>query len=647
MSVQFGRWNFSGLAAAPEYLEKAAKLLAPYGPDGEGHYSGPGMDIIYRAFHTTRESRRERQPHQLRSGGVLTWDGRLDNREELIRELEVHLAPEATDLAIVAAAYEQWGTKSFAKLVGDWALSIWEPRERALLLAKDFLGSRHLYYTWDKEQITWSTILDPLVLLANKTFQLEEEYIAGWLAFFPAAHLTPYVGIHAVPPSCFVTIRPEKHAVTKYWDFDPRKQIRYATDAEYEEHFRTVFRESVRRRLRSHAPVLAELSGGMDSSSIVCMADRIIAYGEAETPSLETISYYDDSEPNWNERPYFTRLEETRGRVGCHIDVSASSAPNSSELDSHGDFFAATPGSCTGLNETSRKFGSYLRTQGSRVLLSGIGGDEVTGGVPTPTPELMDAIGRLRLQTLAHGLKVWALDKRKPWLYLFSEAVREFLPPALVGVDKPLRPVGWLFPAFRARHRDALCGYPSRVKLFGAPPSFQENIFTLGVLRRQTACQELSSAPLHERRHPYLDRGLLEFLYAIPREQLVRPGQRRSLMRRALRDIVPSEILNRRRKAYVARSALMSVFDDWKELGKRPQMLSVLFGIVDRRIFGEAVERASRGEVHIVAMIRTLQVESWLRIAVGRALTLPREYGIKSPSARLLSHPSLLSRVFR
>ena len=80
-------------------------------------------------------------------------------------------------------------------------------------------------------------------------------------------------------------------------------------------------REAVRRRLRSDSPILAELSGGMDSSSIVCMADTIIARGNAETPRLDTLSYYDDSEPNWNERPYFTKVEEKRGRTGCHIDV--------------------------------------------------------------------------------------------------------------------------------------------------------------------------------------------------------------------------------------------------------------------------------------------------------------------------------------
>jgi asparagine synthase (glutamine-hydrolysing) len=644
MSVQFGRWSFNDLPAAPDHLEKAAGMLAPYGPDGEGRYSGPGVDIIYRAFHTTREARREQQPQQLPSGAVLTWDGRLDNREELIGQLRGQVTLESADVAIAAAAYEQWGTNSFAKLIGDWALSIWEPRERALILAKDFLGSRHLYYIADQEQVTWSTILDPLVLLANKSFELEEEYIAGWLSLFPAAYLTPYVGIHAVPPSTFVRLRPGKETVTKYWDFDPRKQICYATDGEYEEHFRTVFRESVRRRLRSDAPVLAELSGGMDSSSIVCMADTILSQANAEAPRLDTISYYDDSEPNWNERPYFSRVEEKRGRRGCHIDVSGCT---SSELDSNGNLFAATPGSCFGLTETGRHFGTCVTKQGNRVLLSGIGGDEVTGGVPTPIPSLMDALGRAQVHTLAQQLKVWALDKRRPWFHLLWEAASGFFPPSLVGVTKPLRPVPWLFPTFLRRHREALTGYPARISLFGALPTFQENMATLEALRRQIECQGLPFAPPYEKRHPYLDRDMVEFLYAIPREQLVRPGQRRSLMRRALRDIVPSEILHRRRKAYVARSSLMIVFSEWAELvGRRPQMLSALFGIVDSKALGTVIEQARRGEeVHIVALMRTLQVESWFRTIAGRILP-PRETSVEPRPARLLSNTTVLSPVF-
>src|SRR6266446_3946370 len=233
MSVQFGRWNWEGQPPAPGYIERVSAALAPYGPDSNESYSKGGVEILYRAFYTTKESRRETQPHVSPSGAVITWDGRLDNRAELISELRDFLTISSTDVAIVAAAYEKWGTGCFAKLIGDWALSIWSPNNRSLLLAKDPIGTRHLYYTIDKDQITWCTILDPLVLFAGKTFSICEEYIAGWLAtMLPAAHLTPYVGIDAVPPSSFVLFRSGKHAITKYWDVDPEKKIRYHTDAE-------------------------------------------------------------------------------------------------------------------------------------------------------------------------------------------------------------------------------------------------------------------------------------------------------------------------------------------------------------------------------------------------------------------------------
>src|SRR5580700_10594927 len=137
MSVQFGRWNFSGEPIKQDYLEKVRPVLAPYGPDDEGSYANSNIHILHRAFHTTRESRRETQPYVLSSGAVLNWDGRLDNREELVRSLTDVLTIASTDVAIVGAAYEVWGAACFAKLIGDWALSIWDPRTRSLTLAKD------------------------------------------------------------------------------------------------------------------------------------------------------------------------------------------------------------------------------------------------------------------------------------------------------------------------------------------------------------------------------------------------------------------------------------------------------------------------------------------------------------------------------
>src|SRR5260370_944354 len=377
MSVQFGRWNFDGKPVDREYLEKVKPLLAPYGPDDAESYSKYNITILYHAFHTTKESRRETQPHVTGSAGALTWDGRLDNRADLIRQLRDAVTIASTDVEIVAAAYEYWGRDCLAMLIGDWALSLWDPQTRSLILAKDPIGTRHLYYSFDNDHVTWSTILDPLVIFAGKTFTLCEEHIAGWFSFFPAVHLTPYVGIQSVPPSSSVLLRPGNDTVRKYWDFDPAKRIRYLTDAEYEDHFRAVF--------------------------------------------------------------------------------------------------AATPGSGGRPSEAGRQFAACMSLQGNRVVLSGIGGDEVTGGVPTPTPELEDLLARAQFKTLAHQLKVWALNKRRPWFYLLFEAARAFFPPALVGVPKHKQPATWLNSNFVKRNRVALQDYESRLEFFAPLPTFQEN----------------------------------------------------------------------------------------------------------------------------------------------------------------------------
>src|SRR5207237_5218923 len=102
------------------------------------------------------------------------------------------------------------------------------------------------------------------------------------------------------------------------------------------------------------------------------------------------------------------------------------------------------------------------------------------------------------------------------------------------------------------------------------------------VLQKQLARTALPFAPTYERRYPFLDRDLLEFLFAIPREQLVRPHQRRSLMRRALAGIVPEEILNRKTKGFVSRRPMVAVSQDSADLTESDQdMLCVSLVIVD------------------------------------------------------------------
>jgi len=612
MGIQFGRCNFDGQPVNPDNLNKVMTTLLPHGTDDGSTYCKSHLGLLYRAFHSTKESRREAQPCLSVSGSVILWDGRLDNRAELAHELKSHNDTDVTDLALVAAAYEHWRTDCFSKLKGDWALSIVNLAERSVLLAKDIVGTRHLYYSIESRGVTWSSLLDPLVLFTDRCFALNEQYIAGWLSFFPETNLTPYTDIHSVPPSSFVLIRDGSRTTKQYSTFDSNRKIRYDSDAEYEEHFRTLFKESVRRRLRSDRPIIAELSGGMDSSSIVSIADDLIAEGKAETPRLDTLSYYNDSEPNWDERPYFRKVEQRRGRSGCHIDLSSQEM---FDIKVGPDSFLATPATRLYRSRADKDCAAYMLSHQDRVLLSGIGGDEVLGGVPTPLPELADLFAGAQFRSFARQLKVWALRNRKPWIHLFLDTVREFLPRTLIRMPQDRLPAPWLRTAFVKRHRATFRNYDSRLRVFGPSPSFQEALKTLEGVQRQIEVFSVPPELPFERRYPYLDRDLLEFLFAVPREQLVRPGQRRSLMRRALRGIVPDEILNRKRKASAARAPLVAISTEWDSLIRITEhMVGEALGFIDRKSFSEALRKARYGgEVPIDALTRTLNFEFWLR----------------------------------
>ena len=350
----------------------------------------------------------------------------------------------------------------------------------------------------------------------------------------------------------------------------------------------------------------------MDSSSIVCMADMLAHRGLSECPRLDTLSYYDDSEPNWNERPFFSRVEEKRGRVGCHIDVGSQP---SLLPEFCGSYFAVTPAAGRRPNQMEVDIRACMASQGNRVLLSGTGGDEVLGGVPIPVPELADLLVTASFCVFGRQLLAWALAKRKSVWHLLTETISAFFPVKVARLAEHKRPAAWLNRDFVIRNRDALRGYETRLKWFGPLPSFQKNLATLDALRRQLTCSVLDSKTLYEMRYPHLDRNLLEFLIAIPQEQLLRPGQRRSLMRRSLRGIVPDEILDRRRKAFVARAPMVAVSADWSALAELSRDIgSNAAGIIDPTRFREALEKARcGGEVPIVALMRTVILAAWLK----------------------------------
>jgi len=616
MSVQAGLWFFDGRPVDETFLSRVGDTVAEYGPDGcVQQVMGP-IGMTYRPFHTTAESKLQSQPYVSRRGNVFMWDGRLDNREELSLELSEGLRAQS-DVEIVAAAYDRWGSDCFSRLLGDWAVTAWDSQEKHLLLARDYSGIRHLFYLVDQQRVFWCSHLAALVQLAGTRFTLCDEYVAGYLIRHAAANLTPYREILSVPPANFVKIRNGRATSHPACVFRPQTRIQYKTDAEYEEHFRTLFRQAVRRRLRSDSPVLAELSGGYDSSSVVCMADDILARDTSPTPRLDTLSFHDSTEAGMDDHLYFTKVEEQRGQRGFHFDLGGASR---SPLRFDYSEFAITPSS-QDRSDAKCEERRILEEGGYRVVLTGTGGDEFAGGAADPKVHMGDLMAQWKIGELARELKAWSLVMKHPWMRLCYRVWTQLLPPSLrAKITREAKLESSFEPDFARRYKLRQLQLGLLGKNDFKLPSQRDAVVTVHALANQMSDRQ---PWVQDIRYPFLDRNLVEFLTSIPQSQLLRPGQWRSLMRRALAGIVPREVLTRKTKGAAGGCYIRLIDHQWEQIEKLFQSpLTERFGYFDAPRFRRSLFQVKNGNItsRWVQLVKGVQLEYWLQDVTRRGI---------------------------
>ncbi|HZI49787.1 MAG TPA: asparagine synthase-related protein, partial [Pyrinomonadaceae bacterium] len=471
---------------------------------------------------------------------------------ELTRTLD--LRDDQTDVAIVMAAYLKWGANFLPKIIGDFALSLWNPATQSLLLARDAIGPRTLYYHQNEDRIIWTTDLASLLDLVGIPLEINDEYVAGFFTNFPEPGLTPYRDINGVPPANSVHVTRNSVRISRFWRLDPDHEIRYRSDAEYEEHFRHVFREAVRCRLRVDGPVWSELSGGMDSSSIVCMAHDIMKRGEAQATSLNTVSRVFDEASRSDERRYILPVEQQIGKSGLHLseDKYRILAP----LDP--EYVPTIPSYVANIAAYCKAVNTAMRESGSRVLLSGLGGGELLLGDGDPFPELADLLVQLKFASLHRRLRTWSEALNKTYSHvLWTNVVLPLLPKSLQFARRRASSR-----ILRFYNQDFIKRMHLRERMFGPADIFgfrrpggryQSTLFQY--LPRQISSgfwQEFSDVQFS---YPGTDRRLIEFLVAIPFEQRARPKEGKSILRRALRDLLPPELLYRTERRITIQSA--------------------------------------------------------------------------------------------
>jgi asparagine synthase (glutamine-hydrolysing) len=253
-------------------------------------------------------------------------------------------------------------------------------------------------------------------------------------------------------------------------------------------------------------------------------------------------------------------------------------------------------------------------------------------------PELADLLVRLRGYRFLRQSFRWALAKKKPLIGLWRSSLLSFVPGFVRDTSVTKQAWAWLTPDFYNRNRPYLGFHPERFRVFGPLPSLQANALALEVLSRQLSCAVASTPPTHEWRYPFLDQDFVIFCCSIPREQILRPRQRRSLMRRALAGLVPREILERKRKAYVSRALVKILTAEWLRLNQSALFRIEEMGIAVTGSLAVSVEKAVQGKDDpTFPILRMMVLEQWLRDlddSFSRIGSLSRRESIGGPVYR-------------
>lgn len=551
MSAQAGIFYFDRRPVNPQVLSTMGNALDEYGPDRAGEYVQPGLAMVHRALHVTPEDLGERQPFRSRRGNVMTWDGRLDNREDLLRQLWHDLDHDTSDVALAMGVYEKFGAAGFRRLIGDWSLVVWDAERDAVVLASDYMGVRPLHYLLQRDSVSWSTTLECLVHVHDLYDQIEPHYLVGFMSNARPAGVTPYKGVLAVATAQSITIS-RSGSVTKsrFWDLGA-PQIRHRTDEDYEAHLRTLFFDAIRSRMRSHVPVWCELSGGLDSSSVVCAADVLMKQGLAAAPDLRTFSFITDGSPEADERRFVKCVDEQTGRT--------------TNLIQQDNLFERVDSVRHWITPAQPVYGtlqSYklVRNSGGRLLMTGHGGDAVMGNFVDyyydiaallRDGKIFQALPLARARAIAAKQTVWnrlyhaslnlsrTLAVRRKMEDLFKGSGGE--PPA---TDEHIAAAFLLKPEFAVFWKDAWTSLYARAFDF---PDVSQWDLSLGVvlMGERRHAQTPSEQPHVITSHPHLDRPLVEFMLGIPISVMAGPGQPRGLMRRAMAPFMPARIVGR------------------------------------------------------------------------------------------------------
>ncbi len=653
-------WRRDGGAIDPALLARATTLMRHRGPDDEGfalwdtrrgvarRYWGPGrpeavrttpgpyqpeadilraeigsaaggspadLALAWRRLAILDLSPAGHQPMVSPDGTTwLIFNGEVYNYTELREELRAshgYTFRSTGDTEVLLRGYEAWGDDVLQHLNGMWGMVLWDAHRQRMLIARDRLGVKPMYWTEFGGAFAVSSEISPLLALraaaglAPKpwwpTLRLYLEKV-----IIDAGDRTFFDGIHRLEPAHVMTVERDSLRIARYWDI-PNAPARAFTAADAAARFRELFTDSVRLRLRSDVAVGSSLSGGLDSSSVVACAAPALPH------AMHSFSVAYDEGGIYDERRYMKIMGERFG-LAEHIDV-----PDGSDL------FEVLPSLVRHQEEPGGGVGLYsqwrvmqaARRGGVTVLLDGQGGDELLAGYTTYLFfYLNDLLASGRVVEWARLLREVSTIHHIDPLHALGRAAQDVIPRGVFGWASrrfgAARDVV-MGPALRAASEEAVAPPPARFADRLTQQQFADITHFLPSLLRYE--DRNSMAHSIEARLPFLDYRLVEFAFSLPAEAKLRHGETKAVLRDALRDVVPAEILARRDKV-----GYDTPVDLWFRRRFRGEVEAVLLAprTRDRGLFDDAALRqrldqffAGRPMPHQVW--RWVMLEMWCR----------------------------------
>ena len=548
-------------------VDRLRAVISRYGRDAQNGWSRGGALLMRSLLRTTPEDRLDSQPLQSAvSGRVVVFDGRLDNREELARQLDIATGDLRllADSAVVAHALDAWGDRALDRLLGDFALASWEPEKRRLLLARDAVGYRPIFWFQAAGFLAFGSLPKILFAIPGVPRQLREDALHDYLCLLPLdKQATLFQDIFRLEPGQYLVLEGGRIEVRRYHRFGESGFLKLADPREYVDGLAEQIERSIAPRLRTLGALACELSSGLDSSTVAAFAARQL--GQTDQRLLALTAVLSEDKRAGPAPPGFHRDEApgARALAAMHANID------------HVLVESTTPSPLKGLQEriesTDRPvfnpcnahwvqaLGQAALERGARTVLNGWQGNLTISHDGLPWLQYLFSRGRF----LAWRSLVRSMRQRYPWVprrWFLEFCLAPHLPAVLWSAYQRRRGGGKTLSDYsaassslqrrfdthkRARQRgwDLLYrGHPDGVRL-RVQPLYQVEF--------AETCLAMNASGL-DPRSPTMDRRLVEYCLSIPEAIYLHQGCLQWPLRELARGLLPEEILASRTRGYQA-----------------------------------------------------------------------------------------------